>query len=133
MSRSAERLRGGEAAPPASGNAAREVELNVSGMTCGSCAARVQKTLGRQAGVERADVNFATERASVVFDPTQVRVDDLVAAVGKIGYGLTPAQATPTRPRKRRTPRRRSSASGSGASSWPGPSASPSCTCRCST
>jgi len=81
---------------PAVGAAAAPVklELNVSGMTCGSCAARVQKALGRQAGVELADVNFATERATVVFDPDQVRLENLVAAVGKMGYGLTPAQAT---------------------------------------
>jgi cation-transporting ATPase V len=72
-----------------------EMELAVSGMTCGSCAARVQKVLGRQEGVEEAAVNFATGRATVVFDPTLVPVDDLVEAVGKIGYGLSPAQASP--------------------------------------
>ncbi|MGQ0520070.1 MAG: cation transporter, partial [Actinomycetota bacterium] len=71
---------------------ATEVELSVSGMTCGSCAARVQKVLARQAGVERAAVNFATGRASVVFDPSRVAAGDLVAAVGKIGYGLAPAE-----------------------------------------
>jgi copper-transporting P-type ATPase V len=96
VSRSAERLRAGGAVGTATtnGDATREVELNVSGMTCGSCAARVQRTLGRQAGVERADVNFATQRATVVFDPSQVGVDDLVAAVGKVGYGLAPAAPT---------------------------------------
>ncbi len=76
------------------GNRARtEVEFNVSGMTCGSCAARVQKTLGRQTGVERADVNFATERATVVFDPSAVDLDHLVATVGKLGYGLAVAES----------------------------------------
>ena len=96
MSRSAERLQVGDVVPGAAtdGDTAQEVELNVSGMTCGSCAARVQKTLGRQSGVERADVNFATQRATVVFDPAQVALDDLVAAVGKIGYGLAPASPT---------------------------------------
>jgi heavy metal translocating P-type ATPase len=89
MSRAAHDVRAGGAAEAPQG--VTEVELNVSGMTCGSCAARVQKTLGRQAGVERADVNFATERATVVFDPAQVGLDSLVAAVGKIGYGLAPA------------------------------------------
>ncbi|MDQ1505874.1 MAG: Heavy-metal-associated domain, partial [Actinomycetota bacterium] len=53
MSRAAERLRTRDIAPVATEDAPREVELNVSGMTCGSCAARVQKTLGRQAGVAR--------------------------------------------------------------------------------
>ena len=71
-----------------------EMELAVSGMTCGSCAARVQKVLARHDGVERADVNFATERATLVLDPDRAEVGDLVAAVARIGYGLAPAQAT---------------------------------------
>ncbi len=69
-----------------------EIELSVSGMTCGSCAARVQKVLARQDGVESAAVNFATERATVMLNPARVEVDDLVATVGKIGYGLAPAE-----------------------------------------
>jgi copper-transporting P-type ATPase V len=60
-------------------------------MTCGSCAARVERVLGRQAGVERAAVNYATGRATVSFDPGQVSLDDLVAVVSKAGYGLAPA------------------------------------------
>jgi len=71
-----------------------EVEVVVSGMTCGSCAARVEKVLSRQEGVEHAAVNFATGRATVVLDPTRADVDGLVAAVGKIGYGLAPAAPT---------------------------------------
>jgi len=63
----------------------------VTGMTCGSCAARVERTLARQEGVERAAVNLATERAVVSFDPDRLGLHDLVAAVGKIGYGLAPA------------------------------------------
>ncbi|HLF99681.1 MAG TPA: heavy metal translocating P-type ATPase [Acidimicrobiia bacterium] len=70
-----------------------ELEFSVSGMTCGSCAARVEKALGDRPGVHRAGVNFATERATVVFDTEAVAVDDLVAAVGDIGYGLALAQA----------------------------------------
>jgi cation-transporting ATPase V len=67
-----------------------EVELAVDGMTCGSCAARVEKVLSHQPGVERAAVNLARKRAHVVLDPSAVGVDDLVAAVGGIGYGLAP-------------------------------------------
>jgi copper chaperone CopZ len=67
-----------------------EVELPVDGMTCGSCAARVEKVLSRQPGVERALVNLAGERARVVMDPATVGVDDLVEAVGGAGYGLAP-------------------------------------------
>ncbi|MDP9421020.1 MAG: heavy metal translocating P-type ATPase [Actinomycetota bacterium] len=69
-----------------------ELELEVSGMTCGSCAARVAKVLERQVGVAEARVNFATGKASVAFDPEQVSIEDLVAAVGKAGYGLSPAE-----------------------------------------
>ena len=71
-----------------------EVELAVAGMTCGSCAARVERTLARQPGVERAAVNFATERAVVAFDPGLVALEDLVSAVGRIGYGLAPTEPT---------------------------------------
>ena len=71
-----------------------DVELAVSGMTCGSCAARVQRTLSKRDGVELAQVNFATGRATVRFDPTEVSIDDLVAAVGKGGYGLAPIEAS---------------------------------------
>ncbi len=69
---------------------AARVELDVTGMTCGSCAARVERTLGRQAGVEQAGVNFATGRATIAFDPAAVDVDRLAAAVEKIGYRLVP-------------------------------------------
>ncbi|MDQ4131656.1 MAG: cadmium-translocating P-type ATPase [Actinomycetota bacterium] len=61
-------------------------------MSCGSCAARVEKILSRQEGVARAAVNFATERATVLVDSGQGSVDELVAAVGKAGYGLVPVE-----------------------------------------
>jgi cation-transporting ATPase V/Cu+-exporting ATPase len=75
-------------AEPATGPA--EVEFDITGMHCGSCSARVQKVLGRQDGVTEANVNFATERATVAFDPGRVSTDDLVAAVARAGYGLAP-------------------------------------------
>jgi cation-transporting ATPase V/Cu+-exporting ATPase len=71
---------------------ATEMELAVSGMTCGSCANRVQRVLSKQPGVDNAAVNFATKRATVLFDPGEVSVDDLVTAVDKAGYGLTAPQ-----------------------------------------
>jgi cation-transporting ATPase V/Cu+-exporting ATPase len=65
-----------------------EAEFSVSGMTCGSCAARVEKALSHQPGVAAAAVNLATEKAIVAFDPEQVTTADLVSAVEHIGYGL---------------------------------------------
>ncbi len=64
---------------------AASLDLDVEGMTCGSCSARVQRVLERQPGVERADVNFATGRARVHTSQTVDRAG-LAAAVDKIGY-----------------------------------------------
>ncbi|MFF2517561.1 heavy metal translocating P-type ATPase [Streptomyces sp. NPDC058086] len=61
-----------------------EVELTIGGMTCASCAARVEKKLNRMDGVT-ATVNFATEKAKVSY-PVGVQVADLVATVVKTGY-----------------------------------------------
>jgi Cu+-exporting ATPase len=61
-----------------------EVELAIAGMTCASCAARVQKQLNKLAGVV-ATVNFATETATAVI-PAALRPDDLIAAVEQAGY-----------------------------------------------
>jgi copper-transporting P-type ATPase V len=67
------------------------LDLEVEGMTCGSCAARVQKILSRQPGVAVADVNYATGRARVEVDPELVSLPQLQAAVDKIGYQVAPA------------------------------------------
>ncbi|MDX2526869.1 heavy metal translocating P-type ATPase [Streptomyces europaeiscabiei] len=61
-----------------------EVELTIGGMTCASCAARVEKKLNRLDGVT-ASVNYATEKAKVSY-PAGVTVADLIATVVKTGY-----------------------------------------------
>ena len=61
-------------------------ELSVTGMTCASCAARIERRLNRLDGVS-ATVNYATERATVDFDPAIVRAEDLVKQVEAAGYG----------------------------------------------
>src|SRR5215470_3405217 len=71
------------AATPATAPA--RVELAVGGMTCASCAARVEKKLNRLDGVS-ASVNFATETAAVSYDPATVSAADLVATVEATGY-----------------------------------------------
>ena len=62
----------------------RELDLDVVGMTCASCANRVERTLNDLDGVS-ATVNFATERVRVVREPS-VSTDDLIAAVRSVGY-----------------------------------------------
>ncbi|MFC4949280.1 heavy metal translocating P-type ATPase [Pseudonocardia sp. GCM10023141] len=64
------------------------LDFAVRGMTCGSCANRVQRTLGKQPGVERAEVNFATATAHVVLAAEPAASEALRAAVAKAGYQL---------------------------------------------
>ena len=66
---------------------AAEVELVIGGMTCASCAARIEKKLNRMAGVE-ATVNYATEKAKVSY-PDDLSVGDLIATVEATGYTAT--------------------------------------------
>jgi Cu+-exporting ATPase len=70
--------------------------LALTGMTCASCVRRVEKALAKVDGVTSADVNLATERATVVAGPS-VDVGQLTAAVAAAGYGATPV-AAPERP-----------------------------------
>jgi Cu+-exporting ATPase len=49
-------------------------ELKVTGMTCASCSSRVEKVVGKLAGVEQASVNLATEKLRVQFDEARVSV-----------------------------------------------------------
>ncbi|MEV0171968.1 heavy metal translocating P-type ATPase [Streptomyces sp. NPDC050803] len=71
-----------------------DVELLIGGMTCASCAARVEKKLNRMDGVT-ATVNFATEKAKVSY-PEGVEVADLIATVVKTGY--TAEEPAPPQP-----------------------------------
>jgi len=71
------------------------LELPVAGMTCASCAARVERSLNRLDGVD-ATVNYATERATVTYDPHAVSEQRLAAAVEAAGYhALLPAHPEP--------------------------------------
>ncbi|MFJ8003374.1 heavy metal translocating P-type ATPase [Streptomyces fagopyri] len=79
------------AADPA---ASAVVELSIGGMTCASCAARVEKKLNRMDGVT-ATVNYATEKARVSY-PEGVRVADLIATVVKTGYTAEEPPPPPT-------------------------------------
>ncbi|WRZ92810.1 heavy metal translocating P-type ATPase [Streptomyces sp. NBC_01007] len=72
------------AAPETPIGATSDIELSIGGMTCASCAARVEKKLNRMDGVT-ATVNFATEKAKVSY-PEGVQVADLIATVVKTGY-----------------------------------------------
>jgi cation-transporting ATPase V len=67
---------------------ADSVRFDVAGMSCASCALRIERTLSKQPGVVEASVNFAGAEARVVFDPVQVNTEALEQAVHKIGYEI---------------------------------------------
>jgi Cu+-exporting ATPase len=77
---------------PVAETPASHVDLVLTGMSCASCAARIEKRLNRIDGVT-ATVNFATEKAAVDFDPTVIEPAQLVAAVEAVGYGAVPPAA----------------------------------------
>ena len=60
--------------------------LAIEGMTCASCVRRVERALARTPGVSEANVNLATERATVTWDPAQTSLADLTSAVERAGY-----------------------------------------------
>jgi Cu+-exporting ATPase len=63
--------------------------LDIEGMTCASCASFVEKSLSRTPGVQRAMVNYATEKATVDYLPAQASPATLKEAVINAGYGVT--------------------------------------------
>ncbi|TDC61747.1 heavy-metal-associated domain-containing protein [Actinomadura sp. GC306] len=65
--------------------------LRAEGFSCPSCVQKIEKRVGRLAGVESVKVHFASSRIEVVHDPAKTGVDDLVAAVRKAGYVARPA------------------------------------------
>ncbi|MGI8405252.1 MAG: heavy metal translocating P-type ATPase [Thermomicrobiales bacterium] len=86
---------------------AGEAMLPIEGMTCASCVRRVEKALTKVPGVDAANVNLATEKASVTFDPARVDLMRLREAVEKAGYRVgviappQPSQVSPSGDYKR--------------------------------
>jgi Cu+-exporting ATPase len=68
------------------------IDLPIEGMTCASCASRIERKLNKLEGVT-ASVNYATEKATVEFDPARVSPDALVDAVEQVGYSARLPQA----------------------------------------
>jgi len=62
--------------------------IPVTGMTCTTCAATIQKGLAKTPGVAEAKVSFASEKASVEYDPTEVDLAEIKNTISQIGYGV---------------------------------------------
>jgi P-type Cu+ transporter len=68
----------------------QQIDLPITGMTCASCVRNVERALNKMDGVE-ANVNLATERATISFDGSQLQVADLINKVDSAGYGVAQA------------------------------------------
>ncbi|TQR20775.1 heavy metal translocating P-type ATPase [Psychrobacillus vulpis] len=68
--------------------ATEEKTLQINGMTCAACANRIEKGLSKIEGVEKANVNFALERSTVVFDPIKTNVKEFQEKIEKLGYSV---------------------------------------------
>src|ERR1700733_10512822 len=79
-----ETRRGGADAPTAS---YERVTIPVTGMTCAACQSFIQKTLGAEAGVQDANVNWMLNNATVTFDPSVTSISRLVDRIRSTGYG----------------------------------------------
>ncbi len=66
----------------------RKTQLKITGMTCASCVARVEKAIRETKGVEQANVNLATEIATFVYDPAQISIEYIVKSIKDAGYGV---------------------------------------------
>ncbi len=77
------------------GVATARSDLPIQGMTCASCASRIEGRLKRQPGVASASVNYATKSAAVSYDPSRVSPERLVAVVEELGYSASLPGADP--------------------------------------
>jgi Cu+-exporting ATPase len=75
----------------------RRIDLPVDGMTCASCAARIEKGLAGLPGVAGAHANYGTKQATVVYDPQTAGTDDFEATIAGLGYSV----AHPAHPQER--------------------------------
>ncbi|MCG6917901.1 MAG: heavy metal translocating P-type ATPase [Deltaproteobacteria bacterium] len=72
--------------------ASKNITLPITGMTCANCALNIERNLKKLQGVEDTNVNFASEQASVSFDPEKIHIDDLIKKIEDAGYGIAAAK-----------------------------------------
>lgn len=75
-------------------NHTRTVTLDIEGMTCASCSAAIERTLKKQDGVTSIAVNLATNKASLSYDPSRIKMATIQQTVEKIGYHASEAKTS---------------------------------------
>ncbi len=66
--------------------ATKNVSVKIGGMSCAACANRIEKGLNELPGVEKANVNFAVEKASLTYDPEKIGIADIARKIESLGY-----------------------------------------------
>ena len=93
--------------------------FDVEGMTCASCAIRIEKGLKKVPGVNDASVNLATEQAAVMYDPTQTTLELMMQKVEAVGYKATPQISSTQEPAQETATREVTGTSGMSVTSVP--------------
>ena len=73
--------------------ATTEKTLQINGMTCSACANRIEKGLSKIEGVEKANVNFALESSTIVYDPAKTNVNEFTERVERLGFSVVQEKA----------------------------------------
>jgi Cu+-exporting ATPase len=72
--------------------AEKQITLPITGMHCANCSATIERNLKKLDGVAEANVNYATEKATVVFDPARLGEDAIIGKIKDVGYGVATAK-----------------------------------------
>ncbi len=72
----------------ATATARKRISIDIEGMTCGACVARLERAFNRADGIEKANVNLPLEKATLVVDPTIIAFDDLRSIVERTGFDV---------------------------------------------
>ena len=75
-------------------NNKKQIRLDIDGMSCAACAARIEKQLNKKEGVLSANVNLTTEKATIDFDPELITVDEIIDKIEKIGFSASEISET---------------------------------------
>lgn len=73
-------------------NNENKAELKITGMSCAACSAKVEKKLSKLEGVSKANVNLTTEKATIEYNPSKIKVSEMLKAVQALGYGAEKAE-----------------------------------------
>lgn len=77
-----------------------QLQMNITGMTCAACAARIEKQLNKAPGVVRVSVNLASEKAMVEYTPDIASAESIMRVIERTGYGAAPVTEVTGEPRE---------------------------------